>query len=123
MAKGEIAHIEFPADDVERAKAFYSAVAGWEFGSMPQFGDYEMFRNGETSGGAIGLRGKSVGPAIRVYINVDSLEEAIAAAVANGGAQVEPPTEIGDGMGSFAVVRDPEGSEVGLWQAAPPAEG
>jgi predicted enzyme related to lactoylglutathione lyase len=37
--------------------------------------------------------------------------------VANGGAEVEPPTVIGGGMGRFAVVRDPEGSEVGLWQS------
>jgi predicted enzyme related to lactoylglutathione lyase len=26
MAKGEITHIEFPADDVERAKRFYAAA-------------------------------------------------------------------------------------------------
>jgi uncharacterized protein len=118
MAKGEIAHVEFPADDLERAKRFYTAVVGWEFGRMEEFGDYELFQNGERSGGAIGIRGKNVGQALRIYISVDSLEVALAAAVANGGAEVEPPTEIGGGMGRFAVVRDPEGSEVGLWQAA-----
>jgi predicted enzyme related to lactoylglutathione lyase len=114
MAKGDIAHVEFPADDLGRAKRFYQAVAGWELGQMSEFPDYELFKNG-----AIGLRGKSVGQAIRVYIEVDSLEEGVAAAVANGGAEVEPPTEIGGGMGRFAVVRDTEGSEIGLWQGAP----
>ena len=123
MARGDIAHIEFPADDLERAKVFYAAVAGWDFGQMAEFGDYELFRTGEGTGGAIGLRGRSVGRVIRIYINVDSLEEGIAAAVANGGAEVEPPTDIGGGMGRFAVVRDPEGSEVGLWQSAPAAGG
>ena len=34
MAKGTISHIEFPADDIERAKKFYAAVAGWEFNEM-----------------------------------------------------------------------------------------
>ncbi len=34
MAHGEINHIEFPADDPERAMAFYKAVAGWEFAAM-----------------------------------------------------------------------------------------
>lgn len=116
MARGQIAHVEFPADDLGRATRFYSAVAGWEFGRMDQFADYELFSNGDSSGGAIGLRGKSVGPALRIYIEVDSLEDAVAAAVANGGAEVEGPTDIGGGMGRFAVVRDPEGSEVGLWQ-------
>ena len=111
MAKGDIAHVEFPADDLPRAKRFYEAVAGWELGQMGEFPDYELFKNG-----AIGLRGKNVGQTIRVYIEVDSLEEGIAAAVANGGAEVEGPTDIGGGMGRFAVVRDTEGSEVGLWQ-------
>jgi uncharacterized protein len=111
MAKGQIAHVEFPADDIERATRFYAAVAGWEFGAMPEFPDYALFRNG-----AVGLRGKTAPAAIRLYIEVDSLEEAVAAAIANGGAQIEPPTEIGGGMGRFAVVRDTEGSEVGLWQ-------
>ena len=31
---GEFSHIEFPADDVERAKAFYAGVFGWSFESM-----------------------------------------------------------------------------------------
>ena len=116
MARGDIAHVEFPADDLGRAKRFYGEVAGWEPGQMGEFPDYEMFKQG-----AIGVRGKSVGRVLRVYIEVDSLEEGIAAAVANGGAEVEPPTEIGGGMGRFAVVRDTEGSEIGLWQASPPA--
>lgn len=117
MAKGEITHVEFPADDPERAKRFYGAVAGWEFGEMTEFPDYHLFRNGERSGGAIGRRGQSTGQVIRLYITVDSLEEACAAAEANGGAVLEQPSDIGGGMGRFAVVRDTEGSEVGLWQS------
>ena len=117
MAKGEIAHIEFPADDTERARRFYSAVAGWEFSQAEGFPDYFMFRNGEGSGGAVGRRGESTGQQVRIYITVDSLEAACAAAAANGGTVVEQPADIGGDMGRFAVVRDTEGSEVGLWQA------
>ncbi len=116
MAKGEITHIEFPADDTERAKRFYTAVAGWEFGEQDGFPGYYMFRNGEQSGGAVGKRGEMAPKQLRIYITVDSLEEACAAAQANGGTVVEQPTDIGGGMGRFAVVRDTEGSEVGLWQ-------
>ena len=121
MARGEITHIEFPADDPERAKRFYGAVAGWEFGEMDAFPDYHLFRNGERSGGAIGRRGRSTGQVIRLYITVDSLEEACAAAEANGGTILEQPADIGGGMGRFAVVRDTEGSEIGLWENAPGA--
>jgi uncharacterized protein len=119
MAKGEIAHVEFPADDLGRARRFYEAVAGWEFGQMAEFPDYELFRTGEESGGGLGKRGVSVGSQIRLYISVDTLEEAIAAAEANGGTVVEQPTDIGGGMGRFAVLRDPEGSEIGIWQSPP----
>lgn len=117
MAKGEITHVEFPADDPERAKRFYAAVAGWAFDETAGFPGYHMFRSGPASGGAIGKRGEMAPQALRIYITVDSLEEATAAAEASGGTTVEPPTEIGQGMGRFAVVRDTEGNEVGLWQS------
>ena len=124
MTKGEIAHIEFPADDTERARRFYAAVAGWDIGGPTEgFPDYYMFRNGEGTGGAIGKRGESTGSALRIYITVDSLEDATAAAEANGGTVVAQPADIGGGMGRYAVVRDTEGSEVGLWQSTDDAAG
>ena len=118
MAKGEITHIEFPADDPDRARAFYSAVAGWEFNEMPGYPDYWLFRSSEGSGGGLGKRGESVGNTIRVYITVDSLEAGVAAATANGGTVKEPPTDV-PGQGRFAVLIDPEGSEIALWENAP----
>jgi predicted enzyme related to lactoylglutathione lyase len=118
MARGEITHIEFPADDPARAKAFYAAVAGWEFGEMDGFPDYYMFRTSEGHGGAVGKRNVSTGPILRIYIDVDSIEDALEASTRNGGTTKEPKTEI-QGMGWYAVVTDPEGSEVGLFQGAP----
>jgi uncharacterized protein len=121
MPKGEITHVEFPADDPERAKRFYGAVAGWEFSEMEGMPGYHLFRTEDRHGGAIGQRGVSTGRQLRLYITVDSLEDACAAAEANGGTVVEQPTDIGAGMGRFAVVKDTEGSEVGLWETAPAA--
>ena len=118
MARGEITHIELPADDIERAKRFYAAVAGWELSKMEGSDDYWLFRTGEGTGGAIGIRGNDVGNVIRVYITVDRLEDAVAAAEVNGGRVVQPPTDVG-GMGRYAAVVDSEGSEVGLWENAP----
>ena len=117
MAKGEISHIEFPADDTGRATRFYGAVAGWQFSETDGMPGYFMFRNGEGTGGAVGKRGESTGQQLRIYITVDSLEDACAAAEANGGSVVEQPSDIGGGMGRFAVVKDTEGTEVGLWQS------
>jgi len=118
MAKGEYTHVEFPADDVERAKRFYAAVAGWEFGEMEGSPDYWLFQNTETTGGAIGKRGDSVGQGIRVYLNVEQLEAAVAAAEANGGSVITPPRVV-PGFGRYAAVNDSEGSEIGLWESAP----
>lgn len=120
MARGEITHVEIPADDVERAKRFYAAVAGWEIGETPGYPNYYMFRTAEQAGGAIGVRGESVGDTIRVYITVDRLEDAIAAAEANDGTVAVPATDV-PGQGRFAAVRDSEGTEIGLWEN--PSEG
>ena len=120
MARGSISHIEFPADDTERARRFYGAVAGWEFNAMDGIPDYWLFRTGEQTGGGIGKRGESVSGVVRVYIDVDDLEDAIAAAEANGGSVVTPPSPV-PGFGRYAAVLDPEGNEVGLYQTA--AEG
>jgi len=115
MARGEITHIEFPADDLERARQFYEAVARWEIQPMEGFPDYLLFRTGDASGGAIGLRGQSVGTVTRPYITVDVLEDALRIAEEHGGRQVTGPTDI-PGMGRYAAVTDPEGNEIGLWQ-------
>jgi uncharacterized protein len=117
MAKGEITHIEIPADDIERAKRFYGAVAGWEFGEMDGSPGYWLFQSGERAGGGIGKRGESVGQVIRLYISVDQLEAAVAAAEANGGSVITPPSEV-PGYGRFAALRDPEGSEIGLFESS-----
>ncbi len=119
MTHGQINHIEFPADDPERAMAFYKAVAGWEFSAMEGMPDYWVFSNGEGYGGAIGVRNGSTGRMIRNYITVDSIDDALAAAERTGGSVTEAKAEI-PGMGWFAVVTDPEGSEVGLYQGNAP---
>jgi hypothetical protein len=118
MARGSISHIEFPADDTERARRFYGAVAGWEFGPMEGLDDYWLFQTGEQTGGGIGKRGETVGTVVRVYIDVDNVEEAIAAAEANGGSVVTPPSPV-PGFGRYAAVRDPEGNEIGLYESGP----
>ena len=51
---GEVVHIEFVAEDADRAQRFWNGVFGWEFGDsgMPEM-DYRMAQTGEGSGAAI----------------------------------------------------------------------
>ena len=115
MATGTISHIEFPADDVERAKTFYAAVAGWEFSEMDGMDGYWLFRTAPEAGGAVGQRGETVGDVVRVYIDVDDLEGAVAAATANGGS-VDHAAVRHPGSGPVRGRARPEGNEVGLYQ-------
>lgn len=115
---GEFSHIEFPADDLDRAQAFYHAVFGWEFQAMEGFDDYAMYEAGPGGlGGGIGLRGQTAPAAVRNYIGVTSVDESIAAVEANGGNVVIPKTDIG--FGWYAAVTDTEGNELGLYEAKP----
>jgi uncharacterized protein len=117
---GEFNHIELPADDLVRAQQFYGAVFGWEFRSVEGMDDYVVYTAGPAElGGGIGLRGKTAPEAVRNYLAVDSIEDTIAAATANGGGVVVPETDIG--FGWYAAIKDPEGNELGLYKAKPEA--
>lgn len=117
MARGQITHIDIPADDLERAKRFYEGVAGWEIGSMPEFPDYLLFRTSETTGGGIGKRGKTAPERVRHYIDVSSMDEIAPKVEALGGTIVQPKAEVA-GQGWYLVVKDTEGNEFGLWENA-----
>ena len=115
-------HVEFPADDPERAKRFYAAVAGWEFGEQPEgFPGYFLFRTGERPGGGhrasaarrVGSRrSASTSPSTR-------WRTGRAAAEANGGTVSRAPTDIGSGHGPVRRRARHEGTEVGLWREPP----
>lgn len=118
MAHGNIAHIEFPSDDLDRARTFYSELFGWKLAAPPGFADYETFEAGEGPGGGIGLRGKTAPEAVRVYVSVDSIDVALARVGELGGSIAVEKTEV-PGMGWYAAVVDSEGSEIGLWEDPP----
>lgn len=117
MAHGQITHVEFPADDTERARRFYSELFGWKLTDWQEFPGYFVFSTGptESAGGAIGERGKSVGDKVRVYIEVDSIDDIVARAPGLGGKVITSRTEI-VGQGWYGVILDSEGSELGLYE-------
>ena len=42
MAHGDIAHIDIPVNDTNRARAFYGAMFGWDIREIPGFEGYPM---------------------------------------------------------------------------------
>ena len=51
MPHGDFNHIEIPADDTKRARAFYEGLFGWTFTETP-FGDYMTY---QTPAGEAGV--------------------------------------------------------------------
>lgn len=120
MPHGDYNHIEIPADDTKRARGFYEGLFGWTF-TDTQFGDYALYAtpSGEAGvGGGLGKRGESAPMATRNYVEVDSVDAALAKAVELGGREVEKKDEI-PGVGWWAVIADTEGNELGLFQPIP----
>jgi len=120
MAHGQINHLELPADDPERAKEFYQGLFGWDFGEIPNFPGYFLFRFGpiERASGALGKRDEATGHDMRLYIEVDSIDESLPKVTSLGGKIVEPKTEI-QGQGWFAVFDDTEGNRLALYESLP----
>ena len=123
-----VVHFEVAADDLERAKAFYSNVFGWQIFEMPEV-DYTGLITTEvdqqtqmpTQPGAINggmyKRGRADEPS-SITVNVQSIDETLKKIEQAGGSIVDAKAEV-PGMGYYAHVRDSEGNLVGLWENLP----
>jgi predicted enzyme related to lactoylglutathione lyase len=107
-------HLEIPAGDTAKAREFWGSLFGWEFSEYEGSPtEYHMARIDDSSGSAIyGEDGSQRGT--RVYFAVDDINDGRSRVGDLGG-------EAGDAMavpsmGWFAVCKDPEGNEFGLWQ-------
>jgi predicted enzyme related to lactoylglutathione lyase len=116
---GEIVHIEFLAEDADRAQRFWSGLFGWQFGESVMPGmDYRMARTGEESGVAIYATDDRDGHA-KYYYATDDIE-ASSAKVRELGGTAEEKTPVPT-HGWFAACTDSEGTAFHLWQADPAA--
>ena len=115
MAHGDITHVDIPADDIERAKGFYSGVFGWQIAEMPGYEGYPMWQApNKVSGGGIAKRAEPL-TTIRSYVEVDSIDDAIAKAQELGGRTITPKAPISP-TSWYAVIADTEGNQVGLYE-------
>ncbi len=122
---GRVVHFEIPADDPERAVAFYGSAFGWDLNSMPGFG-YTLASTGPTgdrgptetgyiNGGL--LRRCDEVPSPVITIGVDDIDASLATIGELGGSTVRGKEPVGD-MGFAAYAKDSEGNVLGLWQNA-----
>jgi predicted enzyme related to lactoylglutathione lyase len=102
--------VEFPADDPERARAFWSSVLSVELEPRDEAEGHGLQTHGD--GPALGVHDRGTGPGDRfclVYFSVDDLQAALDRVRSAGGEVVHPGER-------WAVCRDSEGSPFGLAQ-------
>jgi uncharacterized protein len=110
---GGISYLRIPAPDPQAAADFYETVFGW---SVRRDRDEPAFEDG--TGHVIGhfsadhaVAGES---GVRPYVFVANLDETVEKAVANGAVVTTDPYPEGDLR--VAVIRDPSGNLVGVWE-------
>jgi uncharacterized protein len=124
---GKVVHFEIPADDVERAQAFYRDAFGWTINAMPEMA-YTIVRTtptdeagmptepGAINGGLLQRQTPITSPVITV--DVEDIDDALRRIEELGGKTARDKFDVG-GMGIAAYFTDPEGNVVGLWQNTP----
>ncbi|SIN95277.1 VOC family protein [Agromyces cerinus] len=125
-----VVHFEIPADDQERAQAFYRDAFEWRIDAVPDMQYSTLITTpvdeatqlplepGAINGGMFERTAELAKPIITVdVVDIDAALERI---VDLGGAVVQAKTAI-PGMGYFGYFRDTEGNVLGLWTTAPDA--
>ena len=122
-AKTAVAHkpvwTDLSTSDPQGAREFYSAVFGWkvEVNPDPQYGGYALAKVHGKDVAGIGPKPMPEAPvAWTVYIGTPNAAETAKKAEAAGAKIIAPVMEVGD-QGHMAIIQDPSGAYLGLWQA------
>lgn len=116
MAHGNFGWHELYTSDVEAAKAFYAATVGWTFDGMPmpqQERTYWVAKAGDKPvAGVLDMRGivpDNDPPHWLSYLEVDDVDEMVAAAQRHGGKVVRAPFDVPT-FGRIAIGADATGA-------------
>lgn len=115
-------HFEIPADDPERAAAFYRDLFGWQITKWEGPIDYWLVTTGEGGPGIDGGLMKRPAPGYPVVntIDVPSIDEYVKKVEAKGGKITMPKMAV-TGIGWMAYCTDPEGNLFGIMEMDPTA--
>ncbi|MBR9765892.1 MAG: VOC family protein [Rhodobacteraceae bacterium] len=116
-SKTTVIWAEIPVTDLARGTAFYEAVFGWTLTQMQMGPDrVAAFGSGGVGGNLVeGPGGMGAGNVIHLLVP-DTVEAALSRAQ-QAGARAETDV-ITIPPGRYAVVRDPDGNRIGLFEAA-----
>jgi len=116
--KGAPCWTDLWTSDVEGSRKFYSELLGWEaLEPNPEFGGYFMFsRDGIPVAGGMGdMPGMPAQNVWKVFLETDDIEKTLELTTEAGGKVESPATPVAD-LGTQAVLLDPTGATLGVWQ-------
>ena len=120
---GAFCWVELATTNQSAAKAFYAKIFGWSANDMPMGPDevYTIFQlQGRAAAAGYTLRpdqlSSGVPPHWNLYVAVQNADATAARASELGGSVLAPPFDVFD-AGRMAVVQDPTGAVVSVWQA------
>lgn len=119
---GTIGWTDLTVPDAERIRAFYEAVVGWRASGVEMGGyeDWVMEReDGTPVAGICHRRGVNADlPSVwLVYVTVADLDRSLKAVEGQGGMVLVPVRHMG-AQGRYAVIRDPAGATLALFEHA-----
>jgi predicted enzyme related to lactoylglutathione lyase len=118
--QGTPAWVDLMVPDRQRAREFYGTVLGWDFTdeAPAEMGHYaQALVEGRTAAGVGERSGPDAPPpAWTTYLAVDDVDSVVERATAAGATVLAPAMDVGDN-GRLAVLADPTGAVVGLWQS------
>lgn len=110
--------VDVSSPDMDRTRAFYSGLFGWEAGVVPdpQAGGYTMFtQDGKMVGAAGPTFSPEQHPAWATYVCTSDADATARTAQEAGGKVVVEPMDV-MGQGRMAVLADSTGAHISLWQ-------
>ncbi len=116
---GAPVHVEIPAKDTAKAREFWGGLFGWQFQQYEGPVEYHMTQVTEQTGGAIYNNPEGNTDGIRLYFDVDDINQGVARVKELGGEANEPLAV--PNMGWFVGCKDSVGNDFGLWQTDPNA--
>jgi uncharacterized protein len=117
-APGTPSWVDLATTDAESARAFYTGLFGWEGDTQGEgAGYYTLLRKDGRDVAALFPSGPENGPPHwNTYVTVADVDRAVERAEPAGGTVVVPPFDVMD-LGRMAVVSDPTGAVIALWES------
>ena len=122
---GSIGWLDLTVERAEEVRDFYREVVGWTASpvDMGGYSDFSMVRpgDGEAVAGVCHARGSNaeLPPVWLAYVVVEDIDRSAAVCVERGGKVLAGPKDLG-AEARYAVIQDPAGAALALYQHKSP---